>query len=154
MWLLDIILCQLCYDASFKYFSQIIIHLQIDIIIEENQHNQHLWICKWTLFVQTLPLETMKVCMKEKIGSLDKCTPSPNVTNSNSSCIPPLKQKHIYLQINVNLTVSLLLTHFNMSLVWTNSPPSLITVLLKIIMDIVLLFQNQETLSCKPQKVF
>ena len=94
----------------------------------------------------------MKVCMKEKIGSLDKCTPSPSVTNSNSSCIPPLKQKHIYLQINVNLTVSLLLTHFNMSLVWTNSPPSLITVLLKIIMDIVLLFQNQETLYVQTSK--
>ena len=96
----------------------------------------------------------MKVCMKEKIGSLDKCTPSPNVTNSNSSCIPPLKQKHIYLQINVNLTVSLLLTHFNMSLVWTNSPPSLITVLLKIIMDIVLLFQIQETLYVQTLKSF
>ena len=96
----------------------------------------------------------MKVCMKENIGSLDKCKPSPNVTDSNASCIPPLKQNHIYVQILVDLTISYSWTHFNISLVRTNSPPSLITVLLKIIMDIVLLFQIQETLYVQTLKSF
>ena len=110
--------------------------------------------CKWTSFVQILPLETIKVCMKENIGSLDKFKPSPNVTDSNASCIPPLKQNHIYVQILVDLTISYSWTHFNISLVRTNSPPSLITVLLKIIMDIVLLFQIQENLYVQTLKSF